>query len=62
MKTIAWLAATRLDPGAAVGYYGGHIVHFAHGFNCDDRPRYNCSAAKQARQRSLEFLQKHLGK
>jgi carboxymethylenebutenolidase len=28
--TMAWLAATRLDPGAAVGYYGGHIAHFAH--------------------------------
>ena len=27
--TMAWLAATRLDPGAAVGYYGGHIAHFA---------------------------------
>jgi carboxymethylenebutenolidase len=27
--TLAWLAATRLDPGAAVGYYGGQIRHFA---------------------------------
>jgi len=27
--TMAWLAATRLDPAAAVGYYGGHIAHFA---------------------------------
>jgi carboxymethylenebutenolidase len=27
--TMAWLAATRLDPAAAVGYYGGHISHFA---------------------------------
>jgi carboxymethylenebutenolidase len=100
--TVAWLAATRLDPGAAVGYYGGHISRFAqenprcpvmlhfgtldahipkedvdrvhtlhpdvqifwyeadHGFNCNDRPSYNTSAAKQARQRSLEFLQEHL--
>jgi carboxymethylenebutenolidase len=27
--TMAWLAATRLDPSAAVGYYGGHIAQFA---------------------------------
>ena len=27
--TLAWLAATRLDVDAAVGYYGGHIGHFA---------------------------------
>ena len=102
--TMAWLAATRSDPDAAVGYYGGHIAHFAqekprcpvmlhfgtldkhipkedvdrvrtahpdvqvfwyeadHGFNCDDRVAYSAVAAKQARDRSLEFLKKHLGK
>ena len=27
--TMAWLAATRLDPNAAVVYYGGQIAHFA---------------------------------
>ena len=27
--SMAWLAATRLDVDAAVGYYGGHIGHFA---------------------------------
>jgi carboxymethylenebutenolidase len=27
--TMAWLAATRLQPAAAVGYYGGNITHFA---------------------------------
>jgi len=27
--TMAWLAATRLKVDAAVGYYGGHIRHFA---------------------------------
>jgi len=27
--TLAWLAATRLEPGAAVGYYGGSIGRFA---------------------------------
>ncbi len=100
--TLAWLAATRLHPAAAVGYYGGRIgnyagetpscpvmfhfgrqdthipaeevekIHFAHpeveifwydaghAFNCDPRPSYNPAAAKEARQRSLEFLKKHL--
>jgi carboxymethylenebutenolidase len=102
--TMAWLAATRLDPSAAVGYYGGNIAHFAqenprcpvmlhfgtldkhipkedvervhtahpdvqifwyeagHGFNCNDRASYNAVAAKQAQDRSLEFLKKYLGK
>jgi carboxymethylenebutenolidase len=27
--TLAWLAATRLNPAAAVGYYGGQIARFA---------------------------------
>ncbi len=27
--SMAWLAATRLDPDAAVGYYGGYIANFA---------------------------------
>lgn len=27
--TMAWLAATRLDPAAAVGYYGGGITQYA---------------------------------
>ncbi len=101
--TMAWLAATRLNPDAAVGYYGGYIAKFAeekprapvmlhfglqdqhiprveidemvgrahpgipiywydagHGFNCDDRDSYNPESAKLARQRSLEFLKKHL--
>jgi len=102
--SMAWLAATRLDPDAAVGYYGGQIAHFAqenlhcpvmlhfgtldkhipkedvdrvhtahpdvqvfwyeadHGFNCDARAAYSAVAAKQARDRSLEFLKNHLGK
>lgn len=32
-----------------------------HGFNCDERGSYNEAAAKQARARSLEFFQKHVG-
>lgn len=31
-----------------------------HAFNCDPRPSYNAAAAKQARQRTLEFFKKHL--
>jgi carboxymethylenebutenolidase len=102
--TIAWQAAARLDPDAAVGYYGGQILQFAgekpkapimlhfgkedhhipkdeidskvqaahpdvpifwyegagHGFSCNDRASYNAEAAKLARERSLEFLKKHL--
>jgi carboxymethylenebutenolidase len=101
--SMAWLAATRLHPDAAVGYYGGYIAKFAeealrapvmlhfglqdqhiprteidekvarahpevpifwydagHGFSCDERASYNAEAAKLARQRSLEFLKKHL--
>jgi carboxymethylenebutenolidase len=27
--SLAWLAATRLHPAAAVGYYGGHITKYA---------------------------------
>jgi carboxymethylenebutenolidase len=27
--TLAWLAATRLNPAAAVGYYGGNIAKYA---------------------------------
>jgi carboxymethylenebutenolidase len=100
--TLAWLAATRLQVSAAVGYYGGQIarygeentrcpvmLHFGtldkhipkqdidrvqaahpevqifwydadHGFICNDRSAYNAAAAKQARERSLEFLKKNL--
>jgi carboxymethylenebutenolidase len=31
-----------------------------HGFNCDARASYNAAAAKLARERSLDFLKKHL--
>ncbi|MGD0730085.1 MAG: dienelactone hydrolase family protein [Terracidiphilus sp.] len=100
--TMAWLAATRLHPAAAVGYYAGRIADYAeesptapvmlhfgrqdthipaegvqklhalhpqveihwydagHGFNCDARASYNAAAAALARQRSLQFLKKHL--
>jgi len=100
--SLAWLAATRLHPAVAVGYYGGQIGNYAaenpsapvmlhfgrqdthipaevvakvhdahpeveiywydagHGFNCDARASYNPAAAKEARQRTLAFLMKHL--
>jgi carboxymethylenebutenolidase len=100
--TLAWLASTRLNPAAAVAYYGGRIaqhaaetpryavmLHFGakdrhippseiaaiqqlhpdlplfvydagHGFNCDQRPDYDPPSAALARQRTLEFLRKHL--
>jgi carboxymethylenebutenolidase len=100
--SIAWLAATRVRPAAAVGYYGGQIgkyaaetpncpvmLHFGrqdphippavaeavqtahpaveiywynagHAFNCDARASYNADAAKEARERTLAFLKKHL--
>ncbi len=31
-----------------------------HGFNCDERPTYNPQAAALARQRTLEFLARHI--
>ncbi|MGA9671961.1 MAG: dienelactone hydrolase family protein [Terracidiphilus sp.] len=31
-----------------------------HGFNCDARASYNAAASKEARERSLTFLKKHL--
>jgi carboxymethylenebutenolidase len=31
-----------------------------HGFNCNDRASYNAEAAKLAKERSLQFLKKHL--
>jgi len=100
--TLAWLAAARLRPAVAVGYYGGRISNYAdekltapvmlhfgrqdahipaeevekiqaahpevaiywydagHGFNCDARGSYNKNAAHEARDRSLNFLKKHL--
>lgn len=32
-----------------------------HGFNCDERGSYNPEASKLAKQRTLEFLSKHVG-
>ncbi len=102
--TLAWLAATRLRPAAAIGYYGGRIgnyvsespeapimLHFGredahipgseiekvhaahpevqifvyenagHAFNREASPGYNAEAAREARRRTIDFLNKHLG-
>jgi carboxymethylenebutenolidase len=38
-----------------------HIYPAGHGFNCDQRGSYDAACAKLARERTLEFLRKHLG-
>jgi carboxymethylenebutenolidase len=37
-----------------------HWYDAGHGFNCDARASYNAAASQQARERSLNFLQRHL--
>jgi carboxymethylenebutenolidase len=37
-----------------------HFYAAGHGFNCDQRASFNADAARLARQRTLEFLAKHL--
>jgi len=32
-----------------------------HGFNCDQRAAYDPAAAKLARERTVEFLRRHVG-
>ena len=38
-----------------------HFYAAGHGFNCDQRGSYDAASAKLARQRTLEFLGKHVG-
>jgi carboxymethylenebutenolidase len=38
-----------------------YIYDADHGFNCDQRGSYNAAAAKLARERTLSFLQQHVG-
>ena len=38
-----------------------HIYAADHGFNCDQRGSYDAVAAKLARERTLAFLQQHVG-
>ena len=37
-----------------------YLYDAGHGFNCDARASFNADAAKEARERSLDFLKKHL--
>ncbi len=38
-----------------------HFYPAGHGFNCDQRGSFNAESSKLARQRTLEFLAKHVG-
>lgn len=44
------------QPGVEV-----HIYAADHGFNCDQRGSFDAAAAKLARERTLQFLRRHLG-
>jgi carboxymethylenebutenolidase len=43
------------DPGGEF-----HVYAADHGFNCDHRAAFDAAAAKLARERTLDFLQRHL--
>ena len=45
-----------VHPEVPIFFYEGA----GHAFNNDDRPSYNAAAAQLARERSLDFLKKHL--
>jgi carboxymethylenebutenolidase len=38
-----------------------HVYAADHGFNCDQRASYDAAAAKLARERTIEFLRRHVG-
>ncbi len=46
----------KAQPGQTV-----HVYPAGHGFNCDQRGSYHAPSAKLARERTLEFLHKHVG-
>jgi carboxymethylenebutenolidase len=50
-------AIAKAHPEITAHFYPGA----GHGFNCDQRPSYNATASKQARERTLEFFRKHVG-
>jgi carboxymethylenebutenolidase len=39
-----------------------HLYPAGHGFNCDERPSYDPTSAALARQRTLEFVSKHVAR
>ncbi|MFP5467132.1 MAG: dienelactone hydrolase family protein [Gammaproteobacteria bacterium] len=49
-------AFQKAQPGVEV-----HVYAANHGFNCDQRGSYDASAARLARERTLAFLDRHLG-
>jgi len=63
----AGIAATKLASTPAEKFKKSHptlpVYMYAadHGFNCDQRGSYDAAAAKLARERTLEFLRKHVG-
>ena len=57
---------TMAKVGQVQAAYPDLPIHFydgaGHGFNCESQgPRYDAAAAKLARERTLEFLHKHIG-
>ena len=38
-----------------------HIYPAGHGFNCDERGSYHEPSARLARERTMDFLRKHVG-
>jgi carboxymethylenebutenolidase len=38
-----------------------HLYDANHGFNCDERGSYNAAASRQAGERTLAFLRRHVG-
>ena len=38
-----------------------HFYKAGHGFNCDQRGSYDATSARQARERTIEFLRQHVG-
>ena len=43
-------------PGAQIFLYAAD-----HGFNCDQRGSYDAGSARLARERTLQFLRRHVG-
>jgi carboxymethylenebutenolidase len=54
LEGVKKLAAAH--PGQTV-----HIYAAGHGFNCDQRGSHDAASAKLARERTLEFLRRHVG-
>ncbi|MGC9199109.1 MAG: dienelactone hydrolase family protein [Acidobacteriaceae bacterium] len=58
------IGAEQVDAVRGQGYPDVTIFLYPeaeHGFNCDERSSFNAVAAQLARERTLEFLSKHLG-